>query len=107
MTKYPVIYAVRNTVNGKSYIGSTNDLYYRKALHLSQLRRGVHHSVILQRAFNKYGERSFDFIVLEHVKDYSQILLGAGKFYQSDMIIAESYGYVSKIFATESKNFIT
>lgn len=33
--------------------------------HLSSLRRGVHHSKHMQRAFNKYGEKTFVFEVLE------------------------------------------
>lgn len=58
------IYAIRNTVNGKIYIGSAIDIQARWRLHKHQLRSGKHHSYHLQRAWNKYGEATFDFIFL-------------------------------------------
>jgi len=73
--KQSVIYAIRNKINGKSYMGSTNDLYCRRALHLSRLRKKRHHSIILQRAFDKYGEDAFEFFVLESVEDPTQLLI--------------------------------
>lgn len=58
------IYAIQNTVNGKVYIGSSDDIQRRKNAHYSQLRRNVHHNSCLQRAWDKYGEASFTFSVL-------------------------------------------
>jgi len=60
-----VIYAIRNKINGKFYIGSTNNIGCRKSAHLSVLRKQKHHSAILQRAYNKYGEKSFLFEIIE------------------------------------------
>lgn len=53
------IYAIRNTVNGNAYIGSTTNYKSRWFTHKSLLRKGKHHSFILQRAWDKYGEAAF------------------------------------------------
>lgn len=55
------IYQIRNTANGKLYVGSAVNFGKRWQVHLSQLRRGQHHTVGLQRAWNKYGESRFAF----------------------------------------------
>lgn len=55
------IYAIRNTVNGKQYIGSAMNILHRWKLHKQQLQENRHHSVVLQRAWNKYGEAAFVF----------------------------------------------
>lgn len=58
------VYAIRNTVNNRAYIGSTTNYKSRWHTHRSTLRRGVHHSFILQKAWNKYGEAAFSFEML-------------------------------------------
>jgi len=68
------IYEIRNQVNGKRYIGSTVSLQRRWDEHLRRLRRGCHINKRLLTAFQKYGERAFDLIVLEYVEDHSRLL---------------------------------
>jgi group I intron endonuclease len=58
------VYAIENTVNNRCYIGSATDYKSRWHTHRSSLRRGKHHSFILQRAWDKYGEDAFAFKVL-------------------------------------------
>jgi group I intron endonuclease len=58
------VYAIENTVNNRCYIGSATDYKSRWNAHRSSLRRGKHHSFILQRAWDKYGEDAFAFKVL-------------------------------------------
>lgn len=58
------IYAIRNRVNGHAYIGSTKGYKSRWHSHRSSLRRKTHHSFVLQRAWDKYGEDAFEFKVL-------------------------------------------
>ena len=65
------IYAIRNKTNGAEYIGSAvaNRLDKRWVRHRTDLRSGKHHSRFLQRAWDKYGELSFEFIRVEEVED--------------------------------------
>jgi hypothetical protein len=63
------IYAIENTKNGKLYVGSSVDVHKRWVQHKSSLRKGLHHSIALQRAWNKYGCDCFHFKVLEYCDD--------------------------------------
>jgi group I intron endonuclease len=60
------IYKILNNINGKFYIGSAKSLSGRWRLHKSQLKNNKHHSIYLQRSFNKYGYSSFSFEILEY-----------------------------------------
>ena len=42
------------TINNKNYIGSAKNIGIRLSKHLLDLERGNHHSIYLQRAWNKY-----------------------------------------------------
>ncbi len=55
------IYQIVNTVNGHIYIGSAVDFDSRKKGHWREARKGKHHSVRFQRAWDKYGESVFEF----------------------------------------------
>lgn len=65
------IYIIENTVNGKFYIGRTNNHATRKRGHFSELRRGVHGNPRLQNAWNKYGEAAFKFQVVDTASEES------------------------------------
>ena len=59
-----VIYAIRNTVNGKVYIGqSRQGLAHRRAEHIWRLNRGERDHKIYQ-AMRKYGPDAFKFEVI-------------------------------------------
>jgi group I intron endonuclease len=60
------IYKITNIINGKMYVGSTNNLANRKDNHFSELKRNVHPNRFLQRAVNKYGMENFKFEIIEH-----------------------------------------
>ena len=68
------IYQIENTLNGKCYIGSAVNLKERWQNHLSALRREKHDNSHLQRAFDKYGEDTFIFSVLEDVKEPEKLI---------------------------------
>lgn len=57
----PAIYRIRNTVDGRVYIGQAINFKKRKARHLWELRCGRHSNYHLQRAWAKYGEATFVF----------------------------------------------
>lgn len=61
----PGIYLIRNTVNGKVYIGRSENLWRRWATHRSHLKRGRHQNRYLLAAWQKHGAENFTFEVLE------------------------------------------
>jgi len=58
------VYKIINKIDGKIYIGSSLDLKRRFKEHKSHLKRDKHCNRYLQRAWNKYGEDNFEFIIL-------------------------------------------
>lgn len=61
------IYMIKNKINGKFYIGSSTNLHNRKNQHWARVRNGSHENKTLLRSFNKHGEDSFEFIIIENV----------------------------------------
>jgi group I intron endonuclease len=59
------IYKIINNVNGKVYIGQSINIKERWNDHIKSLNRGDSHSILLQRAWNKYKQDNFSFEVLE------------------------------------------
>jgi group I intron endonuclease len=60
-----LIYKIECLENGKVYIGQTKNLRKRWDEHKYELRKGVHHSTHMQRAWTKFGEENFKFSVIE------------------------------------------
>lgn len=69
------IYIITSTENSRVYIGSTVNFKNRWKHHRVSLRRGVHSNPHLQRAWNKYGEDTFEFGVLEYLDDPEELHL--------------------------------
>ena len=63
------IYEILNKTTKKSYIGSSKQIEKRWEQHLQALEKEEHHSILLQRAWNKYGKECFEFIVKEECKE--------------------------------------
>lgn len=59
------IYSIVCDSNNRIYYGQTTNYRQRVNEHLSSLRRDKHENIHLQRAFNKYGEKSFTFEMVE------------------------------------------
>lgn len=59
------IYCIENKINNKTYIGSSKNLYQRLLKHFALLRHNKHENAHLQSAWNKYGEESFEWFILE------------------------------------------
>ena len=68
------IYMIKCATNGDRYIGSAKSLFSRKSDHWINLRKNKHHNKHLQNVWNKYGEFSFAFEILEFVKDEARLL---------------------------------
>lgn len=69
------IYKITNLINGKVYIGSTNDYKARFREHRTELKRNVHFNTHLQSAYNKYGESNFTFEVIEFIENVDNLPL--------------------------------
>lgn len=63
--KKPGIFCVENFVNSKKFIGYSKIGKYYKSDIYGQLRRGVFKNWKLQEDWNKYGEKSFEFNIIE------------------------------------------
>ena len=68
------IYAIRNLVTQKKYVGSAVCVSKRVDQHIRSLRRGRHHSIKLQRAWDKYGAAAFEFVVLAIVDEPTMLI---------------------------------
>lgn len=84
------IYIIKNIVNNKIYIGSAVDITKRWWRHKKDLKKGKHHSILLQRAWNKYGKENFKFECLQevsnsqHLLSYEQVYLDYYKSYENE-----------------------
>lgn len=65
MNKISGIYKIINKLNGKYYVGSSEDIKIRWGKHKSSLKGNYHWNPKLQNAWNKYGKENFDFVVVE------------------------------------------
>ena len=63
------IYKIVCLGNNKIYIGKSVDIESRFKKHLSDLRLNKHHSIYLQNSYNKYGENSLVFDIVEECDD--------------------------------------
>lgn len=59
------IYKIENNLNGKIYIGQTQNVFKRRAEHFIALRRGRHPNQEMQRDWN-LNNRGFRFDVVEY-----------------------------------------
>lgn len=59
------IYLILNKANGKLYLGQSQDIRTRWKNHKKMLNGNRHSNKHLQRAWNKYGAKAFQFKILE------------------------------------------
>lgn len=62
------IYKIINTYNNKFYVGSAINFTARKRRHWWGLRNNRHANKHLQAAWNKYGESSFVFVIVQELQ---------------------------------------
>lgn len=63
------IYCFTNLINGRQYVGASNNIKRRYSEHISPKRRNIPFAIY--KAFKKYGIENFKFEVLEIVEDLS------------------------------------
>jgi group I intron endonuclease len=60
------IYLIKNLINSKLYVGKACCLRQRLNNHKYLLRHNKHVNIYLQNAWNKYGEKNFEFSIVEY-----------------------------------------
>ena len=73
------IYCIVNTDNQKKYVGSSKNIYQRMQKHRACLRKNVHENKKLQNSWNKHGENSFQYFILEFCSE--ELLIEREQFY--------------------------
>lgn len=127
------IYMIKNLSNNKVYIGQSSDINRRWKDHKTKLKNNTHCNEHLQKSYNKYGEKSFQYLILcktskEKLNDlesyyiqkyqaynskygYNQTLGGDSNFVFTDNIIkkmrsAHEYEFVSILQYSLDKKLI-
>jgi len=93
MENIAIIYTITNLINGKIYVGSTiNALWSRRSSHYNSLRKNKHPNILLQRAYNKYGENN---LILEVLDTTFKGLHNSLELYWINQLntLNKSYGY--------------
>jgi group I intron endonuclease len=68
------IYKIENTKNHKVYIGSSKNMYTRLYQHEKMLKKGIHHSIKLQRSYDKEEDKTiFEFSIIETIDDKDKL----------------------------------
>lgn len=84
------IYRIFNLNNGKCYIGKSKNIERRWHFHYLALKSNCHHSIKLQRAWNKHGEKAFEWQIIREVS--KDLLMVQEAFYiASQNSIANGY----------------
>jgi group I intron endonuclease len=73
------IYRIHNKIDGKDYVGLTNNPKRRKNRHFNDLANNQHDNPHLQKAYHKYGAEAFEYEILaeydrteEEIKQYEK-----------------------------------
>lgn len=84
------IYCIENLIDGKKYVGQSIDIYVRWVAHKWKLNNSCHNNLHLLRAWEKYGEDNFVFVILEQCERYE---LNQKEIYWIQKLNTHKYGY--------------
>jgi len=92
MFTYPSgIYHIYNRITGKSYVGSAISLRKRWIDHRNLLLKNQHHSIKLQRSWNKHGKDAFEYLILEYVENPEDLIVREQFWIDKMKTFAEGY----------------
>lgn len=69
------IYIIKNLINNKIYVGSSQNIKRRFYLHKHYLSKKEHTNIHLQTAWDLYGEENFSFYVLQAIESKEQLCM--------------------------------
>jgi len=100
------IYQIKNLINGKIYIGSSNNMIKRFESHKYLLKNNKHFNQHLQNSWNKYGNNVFVFSVLEYVNNINKLIEREQYWINKTKCTNRNIGYniLSYIINSESNN---
>lgn len=90
-SKVAAVYVITNTVNGKTYVGSSVNARKRLGQHRLDLSKGKHANRKLQGAWLKYGPDAFEFRLIEIVDDLDQLLIREQAYITEFQSVARGY----------------
>lgn len=109
-----VIYTITNLINGKVYIGKTNNFRKRKNGHLCLLTRGVHYNKYLQNSWNKYGSHNMKFDIIdtdatsyEDLSEREQYYIKLSKSWDQDFGYNMTLGGEGSLFTKQQKESLS
>jgi group I intron endonuclease len=73
LRKVTGIYKITNTINNKSYVGSSVDVYQRGCMYKHLIKRNKLHNKHLQSSVEKYGYDNFTFELLDKCEEGASI----------------------------------
>ena len=85
------VYKIVNTVNDKLYVGGSKDIKNRWKQHVDKLIKKMHGNIHLQNAWNKYGQDSFRFEIVQGCDPSVQF--EREQFYLDNLYPFDEYGY--------------
>lgn len=94
------IYAIKNTINNKIYIGSTTYFRLRYNKHFFELSSGKHPSKHLLSSYRKHGKNSFTFNIVEIIRPES---FQTKELFEKAIVERENY-FINK-FQSNNRNF--
>ena len=82
------IYAIRNKINNKYYIGESLDIDTRWSRHKSHMKKGYHRNKKLKNDLLEYGYSIFEFIIIKDLDYLNKI--GSKDIIENILLIIES-----------------
>lgn len=97
------IYSVTSIRDGKRLIGSSSNIYYRRARHKSDLKYNKHGNPHLQNAYNKYGKTNFIFELVQKCNEENLIEL-EDYYIKAFNTLDKKYGYNFNLASRRTQN---